>query len=218
MAARNVLARFKLPPLGARIVATDEATMAFYEREARRYAKLTLRMSMAPQLAEFLRACPTGRILDLGCGAGRDLRDMSAQGRDVLGLDRSHRLAVLARSVSGAPVVVADLLRPPISSGVLAGIWSSASLLHLPREQVPYAISEASRMLRPGGVMFSSVKAGRGEQQADDGRRFVFHELGAWGDLFERAGFRLLSLAAPAVGPTATSNADVWINCLAQRG
>jgi SAM-dependent methyltransferase len=78
------------------------ATRYFYEQEADRYAELTLSLSMAPELARFQALCPPGRVIDLGCSAGRDLRDLTVAGIDATGLDLSEPLARKARMVSRA--------------------------------------------------------------------------------------------------------------------
>lgn len=197
--------------------ATVASTRAFYKEHADRYADLTLHLSMAPQLTQFLALCPAGRIVDLGCGAGRDLREFTAVGRDAVGLDLSEALALKARTVSGAPVVVADLRRAPFADGAFAGVWASASLLHLTRGQAAAALGEAARLLQRGGMMFSSVKAGDGERRSKDGRRFVLHTSEAWGQMVEDAGFRLISLEATSGASTSQSAPETWISSLATR-
>jgi SAM-dependent methyltransferase len=112
-------------------------------------------------------------------------------------------------------VVVADLRRTPLAAGVFSGVWASASLLHLSRAQAPVALDEAARILQPGGVMFSSVKAGRGERRSKDGRRFVLHTREDWGRMVEAAGFRLLSLEAAEGSSTARTGPGTWIICFA---
>lgn len=193
------------------------ATRYFYEKMADGYAELALSLSMAPELARFQALCPPGRVVDLGCGAGRDLRDLTAAGVDATSLDLSEPLARKARMVSGAPVVVADLRRLPFAAGIFSGVWASASLLHLTRVQAPAALDEAARILQTGGVMFSSMKAGRGEHQSKDGRRFVLHTREDWGSMVEASGFRLISLEAAEGSSTARTEPETWIICFAER-
>jgi SAM-dependent methyltransferase len=193
------------------------ATRSFYEDQAEQYAALTLNLSMAPELSRFRALCPAGRIVDLGCGAGRDLRYLRNAGRDAIGLDLSEPLAITARSVSGAQVVVADLRRTPFATAAFAGAWASASLLHLSRGQVALALSETARTLQPQGILFTSVKAGRGERRSKDGRRFVLHSAEKWGRMVEAAGFQLIVLDTVAGASTARASPETWINCLAMR-
>ena len=50
------------------------------------------------------------RILDFGCGPGRDLADWKARGHDPVGLEGSPRFAEMARSHSGCEVWLQDFL------------------------------------------------------------------------------------------------------------
>lgn len=193
------------------------STRRFYEEHAERYADLTLSMSLSTSLTRFLATCPPGLILDLGCGAGRDLRDMTAAGRSAVGLDLSVRLAAKARQVSGAPVAVADLRHIPMSSGLVAGIWASASLLHTAREDLSAALDEAARVLKPGGAMFTSVKSGRGDYRTQDGRWFALHEERDWIERLEGAGLQVLSTNVGPGRSTTGPKGDIWITCFARR-
>lgn len=93
-----------------------------------------------------------GLVLDAGCGPGQDLDAFSGRGLTAFGLDASTGMARRARS-RGHLVLAADLRRPPVRSGVLDGLWSSASLLHVPRPDVAPTLAAWHRSLRPGGVL-----------------------------------------------------------------
>lgn len=193
------------------------STRAFYEANAEQYAQATLSQSMRPQLDRFLCLAPDGVILDLGCGAGRDLKEMIERDRAAVGLDLSLALTQKARSVARAPVVVGDLRAPPIGSLSLAGLWASASLLHLPAREVAAALVQAHRMLRPGGVMFSSVKAGAGARLDPDGRWFMLHSSGDWADLVQMAGLQVIAVEEAPGASTSHRIPETWINCFAVR-
>jgi len=96
-----------------------------------------------------------GPIADLGCGPGRDLERLE----DAVGLDRSDGMLALART--RGRVVRGDLRRPPFRD--LAGVWSCASLLHVPRPDVPAALVAWRDCLRPGGVLGLSTSLGDDE-------------------------------------------------------
>jgi len=55
-----------------------------------------------------------------------------------------------------------DARRLPLATGCVDGVWAQASLLHLSREDAARALAEVHRILRPGGILLVSVKAGRG--------------------------------------------------------
>lgn len=117
--------------------------------------------------ADFTAAVRSGVVADLGCGPGRDAAHFTSGGLSVVGVDASPRMAALAHS-AGVPVVVGDIRRLPLAAGCLDGIWSAASLLHVPTEEVPSTLTGWAGCLRPGGVLGLSTSLGSGEGW-DDG-------------------------------------------------
>ena len=110
--------------------------------------------------AEFAKAVPAGgRIADLGCGPGRDAARFRAAGLRAVGIDASGRMARCALD-DGVPVARADIRLVPLRHGTLDGIWSAASLLHVPRDEVPDTLRSWWRCLRPGGVLAVSTSMG----------------------------------------------------------
>ncbi len=55
-------------------------------------------------LEKALLAYGTGKFLDIGCGAGRIIRYLTAQGHDVVGIDIDAQLVDLCRELTGQPV------------------------------------------------------------------------------------------------------------------
>lgn len=100
-----------------------------------------------------------GVVADVGCGPGRDAAWFAARGLRVVGFDASTSMALRARAV-GVTVARADLRRLPVRDGALDGIWSSASLLHVPRPDVPATLREWVRCLRPHGALGLSTSLG----------------------------------------------------------
>lgn len=169
----------------------SRSTRAYYQRHAKEYAAATLDAPMADLVGRFARGiAPGARVVDLGCGAGRDLRLLFGCGLDPIGIDLAEQLAATAQRHSGAPVVVGDLRQLPFADGAFDGGWAAASLLHLPRPEVSGALAEAFRVLRPGASFFASVKWGVGEGRDPDGRWFTYFNDREWPELLGRAGFK----------------------------
>lgn len=79
------------------------------------------------------------------------------------------------------------------------GLWVCASFLHIPREEALAALGGFRRVLRPGGLLYLSVKEGEGEIWRDygEGRRSftTFYHLEELRQLVEKAGFEIVEIA-----------------------
>ncbi|MCU1593172.1 MAG: hypothetical protein JWO12_564 [Frankiales bacterium] len=144
-----------------------------------------------------------GRVADLGCGPGQHLQVLLGAGLDAFGVDLSDGMLAIART--RGRVVRGDLRRPPMAPASLDGIWSSAALLHVPREDVPATLTRWRELLKPGGLLALSTSLG-GQQgwekvpyatpkpvagQLD--RWFVHHDRDELLSLLAEAGFTVTS-------------------------
>jgi SAM-dependent methyltransferase len=106
-------------------------------------------------LGDFARVVAgQGPVWDVGCGAaGHITRFLADQEVTVIGSDLSPGVVAEARRRQpGLDFRVADLRRLPVLDGSLAGILAFYSLIHLPRPQIPVALAEFRRALKPTGV------------------------------------------------------------------
>lgn len=195
------------------------ATRTFYEREAESYATKTASLKPSGHLASFVSLLPrNARVLDAGCGAGRDLAAFARAGVEAFGLDRSLRLSTIARLGTGRPVVTGDLRAPPFDPATFDGVWAMASLLHLEPEEVVPTLRSLSRLLRPQGLLFASVKRGVGPARDADGRWFTLHDELSWTRNLEAAGLQVLEVVGepPETGGTSTVSPG-WLASLSRR-
>jgi len=150
----------------------DDDTTAYYRANADTFFADTLAVDMAPLYARFLPHLPVGgRILDAGCGSGRDARAFRDRGYAVTAFDASAELATLAAVHLGQPVQVLRFQDLEWTQA-FDGIWACASLLHVPGAELPEVLRRLVRALRPGGILYASFKYGNGERE-HHGRRFT---------------------------------------------
>jgi len=97
------------------------------------------------------------RLLDLGCGPGRDLVALRALGHSVTGLDGSAEFVRMARERSGCVVLEQSFFELALGEARFDGVFANASLFHVPRALLPRVLDQLRLSLVPGGVLFCSI-------------------------------------------------------------
>ena len=106
-------------------------TPDWYSTHAAAFCARTFVIDMEDARTRFLRHLPAGgRILDVGCGSGRDSKRFAELGYAVDARDRSHEIANEAARRTGLAVRVEDVLAMEDRAS-FDGIWASAMLIHL---------------------------------------------------------------------------------------
>lgn len=144
-------------------------------------------------LLRHLRGAPPLRILDFGCGPGRDLAALRALGHEPIGLEGSPALAAMARQHSGCEVWEQDFLALNLPLGCFDGIFANASLFHVPCQELPRVLRQLHATLKPDGVLFTSNPRGHNEEGWNRGRYGAYHDLEAWRAFLEAAAFTELA-------------------------
>ncbi len=147
-------------------------TIETYDATAEAYTANVARLHPTGPGKEFLLHVREGKtILDLGCASGRDAFIFTEEGRDVVGVDLSSRMLDIARlQAPKAYFANMDMRQLGFPDNSFDGIWASASLLHVPKADMPTVANEMYRVLRKNGAIFVEVKEGEGEQMVEDER------------------------------------------------
>lgn len=164
---------------------SDERTLGFYAREASAYAGV--KWEEHGHLAAFLdRLQPGASILELGCGGGRDAGAMLARGFEVDVTDGVPEMAREAEARIGQPVRVMRFDELETQERYDA-VWAHASLLHVPRAELPAILRRVWRALKPGGLHFANFKSGGEEGRDRFGRYYSYLPPDDLIDLYRRA-------------------------------
>src|SRR5262245_51186427 len=140
-------------------------------------------------LLESLTGVPPFRILDLGCGPGRDLKTFHDLGHTSIGLDGAARFVEMARAYSGCDVWQQDFLQLALPAEFFDGIFANASLFHVPNQELPRVLRELWAALKFNGVLFSSNPRGENQEGWNGSRYGCYHEWPRWKELLNNAGF-----------------------------
>jgi len=171
------------------------STLGHYEARAEAFWEGTRDHDVEQNRDALLRHLPTerpARILDIGCGPGRDLIAFAAAGHAPVGLDGARRFCEMARAHAGCEVLHQDFLSLALPPSAFDGVFANASLFHVPRQELPRVLSQLWVTLRPGGVLFASNPRGNNVEGFNGERYGSYLDHPSWQALMNAAGFEEL--------------------------
>lgn len=168
------------PPFG------DEETLRFYAETAETYLASGAG-GVSRHLHDFLKKLPPGaRILELGCGGGRDAEAMIKAGFNVEPTDGTTEIARQAEERLKRKVRVMRFEEIDAVE-LFDAVWANASLLHVPRPSLSHVLGLVFTALKPGGLHFASYKGGGLEGRDDHGRYFNYFARDELAELYRAA-------------------------------
>ncbi len=152
--------------------AITEKNLLFYQLNANTYIEETIHLDMERIREKFINLLPKGgHILDLGCGSGRDSRIFLDRGFRVTATDASPEMAAITGKFLGRDVIV-QKAQELCDKEKYDAIWACASLLHIPKSEIPDTFKAITAALKPRGIWYMSFKQGNNERWDDRGRFF----------------------------------------------
>lgn len=147
-------------------------TIQFYNDNAASFNTDTRTVNFTETQNKFLHYLkPEGKIMDLGCGSGRDTKYFIQKGFQVDAADGSIELCKIASEFTGQEVK--QMLFQELSyANTYDGIWACASILHLPYEELKTVFQKVADALKDTGIFYTSFKYGEGEGSRN-GRYFT---------------------------------------------
>lgn len=191
-------------------------TLKYYEANAAAFVEGTVNSDMSHIYERFEAMLPEGaKVLDLGCGSGRDAKHFIEKGYKVEAVDGSQKLCDFASEYIGQEVKC--MLFEDINyDDEFDGIWACASLLHVNKEELPGIIQKVYDAIKLGGILFTCFKYGNHEY-TKDGRFFNnYDEESVCEIIGPETGFEVIDIFIS--GDVREDRKDErWVNIVAQK-
>ena len=189
-----------------------------YEKIAEDYYKTHFDINEIKKIADFFIQNLKGqKILDIGCGPGRDAKYFSEHGLDVTGIDlTSNFVKIASRNVPNAEFIQMDMKSLNFPENTFDSIWACASFLHIPKEDAENTLLGFRKVLKPTGLICISVKQGVGEKFVEKKeykgrtRFFAFYNKNEFKNLIESCNFKIIKVMID-------KKKETWINVFATK-
>ncbi len=191
-------------------------SVEYYDKNHKEFIRSTLAVDMRELYQPFCELLPKGaKILDAGCGSGRDALHFSQNGYCVVAIDASQEMVRATRRLTG---VECHQMRFEDFTLVrnFDGIWACASLLHVKRDCLPSVLERLANILVPDGVIYASFKNGSVERQA--GQRY-FNDMNEFS--LRKAIADVANLCVKEIWQTQDvrpgRSREKWLNCILRK-
>jgi ubiquinone/menaquinone biosynthesis C-methylase UbiE len=171
-------------------------TIKWYDEHAEEYSNATFQTASTDLIDTFVNYLPSHpKVLDAGCGSGRDCNFLHESGAEVTGVDLSKGLLDFAKKqYHELQFVQANFLDLPFENESFDGLWAHAALVHLESiEDVKKALVEFHRVLRDKGILHVYVRerppTGERDLYFDKERYFRYFTQEEMGGYVKSAGF-----------------------------
>ena len=192
-------------------------SIAYYDKNSQAFFERTIHADVQEEHRKFLSYVPKeGRILDAGCGVGRDSKFFLSQGHEVVSFDGSIEMVRLASNLLGKQALHL-LFQEMQFSNEFDAVWANASLLHVSYEGLREVLQSLHKALLPSGTFYASFKYGNSMRQADD--RLFFDMDEAKIEPYFQGLFRPLEIwkSADTRSVVAPSPDKSWLKVIARR-
>lgn len=192
-------------------------TVRYYDDNAIAYEASTRYFDLTSLYAPFRENLRYGaRILDAGCGVGRDTRYFIQNGFRVVSIDASKAMVKKCQEYPHAYCLRLSFEEIEFKES-FDGIWACASLLHLTPNKARDAICSLTTALKAGGVIFLSLRKLHAKSHGwENGRYYQYYDLDSVSDLIQ-SDKRLSDIKIWETISHVTGDSGLWLNVLARK-
>jgi SAM-dependent methyltransferase len=183
--------------IGGIVDKREEVTIAEYQLTAESFRAGTWHHDVSQNRDALTAVMPRnpGKILDIGCGPGRDLVAFKSQGHTVVGLDATPAFVEIAKELSGCEVWHQSFLNLDLPNAEFDGIFANASLIHVPSDEMVKVLKDLHEALVVKGAIVMSMCRGNweGYDERSTGKRYTAGwEYETLAPCLEQAGFGIV--------------------------
>ena len=194
----------------------DKSTLDYYNSKAKEFVSGTVAVTFTEMQDTFLEYLPVGgKILDFGCGSGRDTKYFTSKGYDVDATDGSEELCKIASEYTG--IQVKQMLFEELDEVELYdGVWACASILHVEKKQLPEIIKKIAIATKKGGIVYTSFKYGDFEG-IRNGRFFTYLTEESFEELLRKVPELAIEKLWISVDVRAERGEERWLNIVLRK-
>lgn len=161
----------------------ENKTLDYYKQNADNFVKGTVDVDFKETQDRFLKELCGRRVLDFGCGSGRDTKYFLEEGLDVVAIDGCEELCKIASEYTG--IQVKHMLFQELDEvNRYDGIWACSSILHLSKDELKKVLLKMKDALSENGIIYTSFKYGNFEGERN-GRYFTDFTLELFNDFIK---------------------------------
>ena len=188
----------------------------YYEENHQEFITNTLNVDMSELYKPFCQMLPKGaKILDAGCGSGRDTLFFLNQGFKVVAIDASLKMVNATQEMTEADCRHMSFENLNLEE-TFDAIWACASLLHVRREKLTSVLDKFANILLPSGLLYASFKLGTEERLV--GKRY-FNDMTP--ETFDTALTSVVGLKSNKMWITddvrPQRGDEKWFNCIVKK-
>ena len=194
-------------------------TLEYYCANANEFIASTQNVDMTKIQSAFTSLLPLkSHILDLGCGSGRDALCFLERGFSVTAMDACDEFCKATKNLAykyqktGKCKIVQKSFSELSDIQKYDGVWACASLLHVPKKELPVIFKKIENALKEKGVFYCSFKKGTFEGERN-GRYFSDFTEDELCEAIEKS-TRLSKIRLWLTNDARPERSEVWINSL----
>lgn len=149
-----------------------------------------------PEMNEFFRHLPQGRVLEIGAGYGGDATKLIEHYclDNYVGIEPAKGLLEIARSRNpGATFKQLNAYDLDLTNGTFDGFWANAVLIHFPKASLRGVLNKICQLIRASGIGFISVMEGNKDfVNSRTGRYYSLWQCDEFIDELTKAGLMVI--------------------------